>query len=171
MKHRLKSSMIKKFRKYFKLELNGISLEYGIGILSAGMIGFVAADAPPSHFGKMGMLSPLQRILIGYVASPIGILFLCHFIACYIKFRLKYKIYIQLRKVLIIFSFWFLVIIYTILVLKFPWMKVLIFPAEILVVLVFVFALYLNSAIEQFNDFVSDYMENLSLNETEKEDA
>ncbi len=163
--------MIKKIRKYFKLELSGLSLQYGIGMVSAGVIAFVAADAPPSHFGKMGMVSPFQRILIGYIASFIGVLFLGYFIACYIKFRLKYKVYIQIRKIFLIIFLWFLVIIYTILVLKFSWMNVLVFPAEILVVLVLIYSLYLDSVIGTFDASVSIYMENLTLNETEKDEG
>ncbi len=161
--------MIEKIFKYFKLELNGISLQYGIGGISFGVL--LVRKAQHVSSGWLQGLSTFQSMIIAVLVSSIGILFLCHFIFCYIKFRLKYKIYIQLRKVLIILSSWFLVIIYSIFYFKFSWMKALIFPSVIFVVLVFVFALYLDSAIEKFNDFVSNYIENLSLNEAEKKDA
>ncbi len=161
--------MIKNIRNYFKLEVSGLFLEYGILGISSGILFFVTADYV--GYGWLQGLSPFQSMVLGFIASFFGVLFLGHFIISYIKFKLKYKVYIQIRKILVIFSMWFFIIIYYIFLSISSWMKVLVFPVEILVVLIFVFVFYFNVVVEEINNSVRDYMENLTLNETEKDEG
>ncbi len=160
--------MIEKIFKYFKLELSGVSLQYGIGALSVGVIFLLTAD--DVGVGKFKGLSPFQNRLIGYILFFLGMLYFGHFIACYIKFRLKYKIYIEMRKILLILALWVCLGIYVILCLSFPWMKALIVPIWFFFVLFAVFTFYLDYAIDKFDASVGYYIENFSSGEIEQDD-